>query len=212
MENINKSKILVIAHGEPPSSPLFHRLTQEHGTLVAVDGGLHVCLQYGIEPDLLLGDFDSISPSLIANISKTQKIHTPDQSKSDLEKTLEFLLHTNSHSTEITVCGATGKRVDQTLTNMCILCRYPEKVKFESDTEWSMALLPSSVLKCQPGQLLSLIPIGAPTHNVRTKGLKWELKGATLDKDFVSISNVCLGTSVSVSFTSGNLIACLCKN
>ena len=178
---------------------------------MAVDGGLHTCLRYGTEPDLLIGDFDSISEHTRSQLSKTLQIHTPDQRKSDLEKALEYLFQEGNDATTITVCGALGKRLDHTLTNICLLCRYPGKVKFESDTEWSMALPLSSTLTCENGQILSLMPVSSSAHGVVTQGLKWELNGATLDKYFVSISNVCLGASVSITYASGNLVVCLVK-
>lgn len=211
MMNNNPNHILVVANGESPSSSLFHRLLKEHSKLVAVDGGLHSCLCYNVEPDILIGDFDSISEDTRSQLSKTLQIHTPDQGKSDLEKALEYLFHEANDATAITVCGALGKRLDHTLTNMCLLCRYPGKVKFETDTEWSMALPRSYTFTSEKGQLLSLIAMGAPAQGVVTQGLKWELKGATLNKSFVSISNVCLGKLVSITFTSGDLVACLAK-
>ncbi len=207
----NTNHILVVANGEPPSPALLQCLLKEHGRLVAVDGGLHICLRYGLEPDLLIGDFDSISKQTRSQLSKTLQIHTPDQGKSDLEKALEYLFQEGSDSTLITVCGASGKRLDHTLTNICLLCRYPGKVKFESDTEWSMALPPSYTFTSKKGQLLSLIPVSTSAQGVVTQGLKWELNGATLDKYFVSISNVCLGDRVSITFASGNLVACFAK-
>lgn len=207
--------ILVVANGDPPSAALLHRLLSEHDLLVAVDGGLHTCLRYGLEPDLLIGDFDSVSQKIRGQLSKTQQIHTPDQNKCDLEKTLEYLFLERSGATSasniISVCGALGKRLDHTMTNICLLCRYPGKVKFESDAEWCMALPPSSVLTCRQGQQLSLIPVSTSVPGVVTQGLKWELNGATLNKYFVSTSNVCLGTSVSIAFASGDLVVCLIR-
>lgn len=212
MNNSSQNHILVVANGEPPSSALLQCLLKEHGRLVAVDGGLHTCLRYGIEPDLLMGDFDSISDDTRSQLTKTLQIHTPDQGKSDLEKALEYLFQEGNDTTTITVCGASGKRLDHTLTNICLLCRYPGKVKFESDTEWSMALPSSYTLVCEKGQLLSLIPTSTSAEGVVTQGLKWELTEATLDKSFVSISNVCLGTRVSIACASGNLVVCLVKS
>ena len=211
MKNKSYHHILVVANGEPPSSDLLHCLLKKHDKLVAVDGGLHACLDYGVEPDLLIGDFDSISEHMRSQLSKTKQMHTPDQDKSDLEKTLEYLFQEGDAKTTITVCGASGKRLDHTMTNICLLCRYPGKVTFESDTEWSMALPSSCTLTCEKGQLLSLLPV-SPVKGVVTQGLKWELRGATLDADFVSISNRCLDTRVSISFASGNLVACLVKS
>ena len=202
-------KILVVANGEPPSGPLLQRLVEEHSQLVAVDGGVIACLQSGYTPHLLIGDFDSISEEIRRNLSHIQQVHTPDQDQSDLEKALAYLFASGAR--EITVCGAVGKRLDHTLTNICLLSRYPDKVKFENDAERCFALPRSSVLKCQIGQILSLIPASTSVTKVFSQGLKWELTGQSLSKNFVGISNVCLQEKITITFESGDLIVCLVR-
>jgi thiamine pyrophosphokinase len=200
-------KILVVANGEAPSPLLLESLVMAHSGLVAVDGGLYTCLKYGYEPELLIGDFDSVSEACRKKYSTIQQVYTPDQNKSDLEKALAYLF--DSGATEITVSAALGKRLDHTLTNICLLTRYPDRVKFETDREVCFALSSPSVLTCHVGQMLSLIPISTSVSSIFTTGLKWELKGQDLNKNYVSLSNVCLTNSISISFTSGDLVACL---
>lgn len=202
-------KFLVVANGEPPSSELLQNLGEQHTTLVAVDGGLYTCLKYGLKPQLLIGDFDSVSKETREECTFISQVHILDQDKSDLEKTLEYLFTLSDQ--EITVCGALGRRADHTLTNICLLSRYPAKVKFETDTETCFALLKSTILTCQIGQTLSLIPFSTQVEGVVTHGLKWELKGACLNKNFLSISNICLEPQVAITFAAGDLIVCLGK-
>ena len=202
-------KILVIANGEPPSAELVHSLLQSHSQMVAVDGGLYACLNAHLEPDLIIGDFDSISAEERRRFSHIPQIELADQYKSDLEKTLEYLF--NLGPCEITVCGALGRRLDHTLTNTLLLCRYPEKVKFETQRELCFALSHNSTLFCQKGQTLSLIPLSTTVEGITTQGLQWELNGALLNKHFIGISNICTASSVSISFTQGDLIVSLLK-
>lgn len=203
-------KFLVVANGEPPSPQLLQQLFKNHTQLIAVDGGLFTCLEYGLQPQLLIGDFDSVSEKEREQFSFIPQKHTPDQNQSDLEKTLEYLLTLSPEA--ITVCGALGRRMDQTLTNICLLSRYPGKVKFETDHETCFALLKSNTLACQVGQTLSLIPLSTQVLGVTTQGLKWELKEATLSKHFLSISNLCLQQDIFISFSSGDLVVCLNRN
>jgi thiamine pyrophosphokinase len=174
-----------------------------------VDGGLYTCLKYGLQPQLLTGDFDSVSEEIRKELSHIPQIYTPDQNKSDLEKAIAYLFDNGAQ--EITVCGAVGKRLDHTLTNICLLSRYPGKVKFETDIEICIALPQSAQLMCQPGQILSLIPISTCVQKVFTHGLKWELKGEDLSKNFVGISNICLQTMISISFEKGDLAVCMIR-
>jgi thiamine pyrophosphokinase len=200
---------LVVANGEPPSPQLLHTLYKKHDQLVAVDGGLYACLQCRLEPHLMIGDFDSVSEDVRNQLSHIPQIYTYDQDCSDLEKTLAYLIQKATGT--VTVCGALGKRLDHTLANICILCRYPDRVKFETDTEVCLALPKSGVLECIEGQTLSLIPVCNQAKGVVTHGLKWELSGEKLNKNFFSISNICLQPTISFSFESGDLVVCLTK-
>jgi len=197
-------KVLILANGEPPSRSFLNKFASH--TLIAVNGGLKICQAYGLEPELILGDFDSVSREMLQRYPDAVKVSLPSQDKSDLEKALEFLAAYPLFS--ISICGATGKRLDQTLANICLLCRYPAKVKFESEIETCFALPRNITTPCNPGQNVSLIPLAEVTY-CTSIGLKWELKEAVLNKHFFSLSNQCVGSSLTLSFRSGDLILCL---
>lgn len=201
-------KYLVVANGTPPSFSLFSSLVALCQIVVAVDGGLSTCHQLGIMPDIIIGDFDSVQQDLLDSYS-CKKIHALDQQKCDLEKALEYAFKHSASS--VTVLGALGRRLDHTLTNICLLCRYPDKVKFETDDETCMSISSSYTLSCFPGQTISLIPLGTVTKII-TQGFKWELNGADLSKNFVGISNIAEAGNVSIKFASGDLVVCLVKN
>ncbi len=195
--------IVIVANGQPPSPAFLQKLVQKSQKLIAVDGGLQTCESASLTPDLIIGDFDSVSPELLKKYNHVQQIHTPDQNKNDLEKTLDYLAPFQS----VSVCGAVGKRLDHTLSNLYLLCRYPGKMVFESENERCFALEKSTRLTCRMGQILSLFPLGEPATGVTTKGLQWELAGVTLDRHFVSISNKCEGNEIFITYTKGELLA-----
>jgi len=199
--------LTLVANGVPPPPHLLRSLVKQSKGLVAVDGGLIFCDQANLEPDLILGDLDSAPPFLLEKYQHVPQVKTPDQNKSDLEKAIEYLF--SFPIKQLTVCGALGKRIDHTLTNICLLCRYPGKIKFESEEQQCFALLKSCELTCQVGQTLSLIPISSQVTGITTNGLKWELKDETLSKDFVGISNVCLQEKIRITIEEGDLLVTL---
>lgn len=203
------SEILLIANGYPPSPSLIKSLLSSKKTLIAVDGGLNSCEELGLKPDLILGDFDSAKPGLLDSYPQEKKVHLPNPDKTDLEKALEFLFLFPIN--RVTVCGALGRRLDHTLTNLALLARYPEKMTFQSEFEHCYALQKTTTLECLPGQTLSLIPIGSEVKGLTTEGLKWELKDATLNNHFLSTSNIAMQRNISISFKKGDLLVCLSK-
>lgn len=56
------------------------------------------------------------------------------------------------------------------------------------------------------GQTISLIPIGGPVHGISTQGLFWGLENATLDKNFIGISNIAVDQEISISVKEGRLL------
>jgi thiamine pyrophosphokinase len=206
---ISASKpIVLIANGEPPSQQLLEE--QRGKVIIALDGGLAICHRYGLKPAFLLGDFDSISAELRNLYADLPQIELPDQNKCDLEKALELLMRLSPLS--ITVCAALGKRLDHTLVNVCLLCRYPDRVKFETDHEISFVLPKTVHLQCKKEQTLSLIPLSSEVLGVTTEGLKWELREATLNKSFFSLSNRCVAEEISIRHAAGDLLLCLIKD
>lgn len=202
-------EFLFVANGSPPSKELLNQQMERHPHLVAVDGGLDVCLRYGFVPEYVIGDFDSCSEKIRSKYPRMKKIYAPDPEKTDLEKAFDYFEIPSAES--VVVCGALGGRIDHSLTNICLLCRYPGKVRFETDGETCLSPPKEAHIPCEEGQTVSLLPASSNVTEVSTAGLKWELNKQQLNKTFFSTSNICLGSSFSVSHKTGDLVLCLVK-
>lgn len=66
-------------------------------------------------------------------------------------------------------------------------------------------------LEVDPGLTISLIPWHGAAGNIETKGLKWNLDGATLDNSFIGISNIALANRVEIKIGKGQLL-CIVEN
>jgi thiamine pyrophosphokinase len=176
--------------------------------LIAVDGGINHCYKLGLQPDLIVGDFDSADPTILKNFNNIpEKKYPRDKDKTDLEIALELVYHTQVE--EIAVFGALGGRTDHTLGNLILLSRYPGKVFLETDSERMFVIDRQAEIATFPGQLISLIPLNGPVKGIDTVGLKWQLNNAPLDKQFIGISNEALGHRVMISVKEGDLLCCL---
>lgn len=111
----------------------------------------------------------------------------------------------------MTIFGGLGKRVDHTFYNLHLLARFPYLIEMESEQEKVFLLKNQDIISTFPGQMISLIPLSESVINVNSRGLKWELLMATLNRRFMSISNISLGQEFSISFDSGILICCMQK-
>lgn len=200
----------LVANGAINDYPLIASLIQTYEYCVAVDGGLLHCQRMEVRPDLIIGDFDSVGKDLLI---KYQEVPTEafavDKDESDTELALKAIM--GPAIERIGLFGALEKRTDHALYNLNLLLRFPEKVIIETDNETIFAIKGTKEITCRPGQTVSLMPFGQPPQGVTTQGLKWELNNAALDKDFMSLSNICLKSSFSVSISEGDLLCCLCR-
>ena len=204
-----KPSYALIANGALDNPFSLIPLIRSYQSIVAVDGGLIHCAAMGITPDLIVGDFDSISPELLQKYSQVPVQAFPkDKDQTDLELAIQLIYRPEVE--KIAVFGALGNRLDHTLSNLHILRRYPGKIIFESATETVFAVQGSEEIQTIPGQTISLIQMDQAS-GITTKGLHWELNRAKFDKYFYSLSNIAHGHSFHIEIEEGDLICCLNK-
>lgn len=179
--------------------------------VVAVDGGLKHCQTIGVEPQLLVGDFDSVNSALLEKYNNVKKIFLPkDKDETDLEYSLKLLDFSTYE--RVTILGGFGGRSDHLMGNFNLLTRYPGKVFLESKDACVFAVNLSNgtvTVASHPGQTISLYPMNGPAVGITTSHLKWELKDSTLDKNFVGQSNQALAESFTIQVKQGDLLCFL---
>lgn len=209
----NQPSIAIIANGQIDDDTKILLKLKKYSYIIAADGGATHCLRMGIIPDLIMGDLDSISKEAIEAFEKVPKLQfLKDKDETDLELAINQALLLKAE--KISLFAATGNRVDHTLVNLHFLRKLPVKLMIETENETIFALNPlvtdkSFNIETLPGQTISILPIGKGATGVTTRGLKWELNDATIDENFLSISNVSLSSSISISIKSGDILCFL---
>jgi len=173
--------------------------------VVAVDGGLLHCRQMDIQPQLILGDFDSIDTKLLnAYEGVPRKTFSIEKDETDLELAVAYGLEKGFQ--RILLFAALGKRLDHSLNNLFLLGRYPKNLTVVTEDEVLFVIEGDKVLELEKGQVISLLPLFGDAI-VSTKGLKWNLDKKKLNYRFLSQSNVAISNSVSIEVNNG-LILC----
>ena len=140
--------------------------------VIAVDGGLKYLTECGIEPDFLLGDFDSLGTDTLAaaklGISRGYK---------------EFLIY-----------GAMGGRLDHTMANIqtmiWILRNGGRASMLDGDTR--VTVIGPGVFEIPEDfeGTVSLFSLDRCLSNVTIRGMKYEVKNAAVPNDYpVGCSN-----------------------
>jgi thiamine pyrophosphokinase len=204
-------RVILFANGDFPNPASHRQLTSTGDLIIAADGGAAHARAAGAIPDVVIGDGDSLEPSLRAELeaSGTRFIaHPAAKDETDLE--LALLYAAEQGADEVIVLAALGGRLDQMVANLLLLTR-PElrelHVQVIEGNQSAFMIRHQATITGQPGDTVSLIPLGGAARGVTAEGLAWPLNGATLHFGPArGVSNVLLGDKAQVSVEEGTLL------
>ena len=204
-------RILIFANGRLPDIQKALSLVKPGDFIICADGGTRHVLDLGLDPALVIGDFDSLGreESEKAERAGAQIIRYPhDKNETDLELALYHAIELEPSS--IIILAALGNRLDQTLGNIALLSdsRMDKlEVRLDDGVEEAFLCRGQAEVSGNAGDIVSLIPWAGEVTNVRTEGLKWPLNNETLHPEKTrGISNELIGTSAFINLSSGLLL------
>ena len=177
-------QITVIANGVIFSEAI---TIPENEMVIAADGGTRHCFKLGITPDVVIGDFDSLSKEEISTLEKKHiEIirHPVDKDETDLELALHKALELGA--TRITLYGLLGGRWDMSFANLLLLAMpHFAGIRFRVVAGKTEAFILRSgetlELQGESEDTVSVVPLNQRIHGLTYDGLQWPLEGATLD-------------------------------
>jgi thiamine pyrophosphokinase len=203
--------VIIFANGEIADYAALEATFQTGDLLVAADGGLRHLRNMELLPALLIGDLDSLTPEEVAAASAEGVFvqqFPKEKNETDLELALNHVL--NAGFKDIRVAGALGGRLDHILGNINLLLDErlaAGDVRLEDGREEVFIIRGQAVVDGQPGDIVSLIPIGGDAEKVTTRDLKYPLAAETLRLDHTrGISNVMLKETAEITLEKGRLI------
>lgn len=139
--------------------------------LFAADGGADRALRFGLMPEAVIGDMDSISPAARALIPLDRQLRSPDQDTTDFEKCLAALA-----APLILAVGFAGPRADHAMAVWNALARAPaRRCIVIGPRDVVFAAPPRITLPLRAGTRVSLFPM-APVEG-ESEGLAWPIGG-----------------------------------
>ena len=163
--------------------------------IICIDGGADKLLKIGFEPNLIIGDLDSLDNDPKSYNCEVVKIS--DQSNTDLEKGLDWC-HQN-HIQTVALIGFTGLRDDHYLASLWSMLHYSDRINCTiiSDEYKILCLKGLSKLYVSHGQTISIIT-SSPNTLIKTKGLKYNLSEEKLLSPGNGMSNVASGEIIEI--------------
>ena len=116
-------RALIVLGGDAPGVGLLRACAAEADFSIAADRGLEAFDAAGMEPDMLIGDMDSVSPQVLARYESRLSADRLNCIKDDTDGEYALNLALEKGATEITLLGALGGRLDHALANLMMVVR-----------------------------------------------------------------------------------------
>lgn len=193
-------KALIITGGSCPSSGIIQSLSQDAGLIIAADSGLQPCLSANLDPDYVIGDFDSVKTALLARIPQERIIQYP-QDKDYTDTELAIDLARKNGATRIVLAGGGAGRLDHLLAVRALFERIAPIHEWHTSAE-SAFFLPAGeklYFSSQVGTTVSVFPLSKGAEGMSSEGLKWPLDGLRWDCGHFGISNKTIAQNASIT-------------
>lgn len=196
--------IVILANGNYPSHEVPLGCLGKADLIVCCDGAVEKLVANGLEPGIIIGDLDSVTPALKIKYAGII-VQDLDQDTNDLTKAVNWCVDRNYEN--LVILGATGNREDHTIGNISLLAEYVKKttVKMITDTGIITPHLTSSRLSSFRGQQISVFSVD-PETGITSVGLKYKLENMKLRNWWQATLNEAEGNTFDLIFEGGPLI------
>ena len=204
---VEGQNVLIFTAGEWVEEASIKPLLATSDFIVACDGALQSCVKHAIQPDLVIGDFDSVPENVLNAYVKSGGLtqHISDQSQNDLAKALQWIGRARPMS--CTIIGATGGDPQQEWANMLTCAAQNFNITCLDKSVCYRFMLPGVQysIDIEKGVEFSLFAL-PEARNIQLNGAMFELNGGVLIMGSEGLHNVAKADRLSINFESGRLV------
>ena len=178
---------------------------------IGVDRGAYYLIEHGIIPDVIVGDFDSVSEEEYASISEVvPHVELFQAEKDDTDTDLALMRALDFEPSEVLLTGATGGRLDHHEAALRSVYRmqmtYPH-IQFkiiDSHNELQFLLPGRHQLTKTHHSYLSFFAYGESVYDVTLRGVKYETTDEKIDLATSRFtSNEIISDNAYITFSRG---------
>lgn len=172
----SKTGVTLVGAGNPSVKNITEALSFAP-LLVAADGGANFCVEMGLEPSAIIGDFDSLAPDVRKRLSHARLIEVSERAEQDSTDFEKCLVRIDAPF--VLAAGFVDARLDHTLASFSALARRigpPTFLLGSDDVAFAASL--EVALELPVGTRFSLFPMEVISGT--STGLEWPIDGLTL--------------------------------
>lgn len=200
--------LILLSYMECVTPDMAQELAESADYIIAADGGQNRAREFGLQPDCVIGDFDSTT--LNEDFDCLYITYPAEKDLTDTEAALTHALEKGCRN--VILLGGMGGRLDHTMGNIGLLDKYYNSFDHMEfiDGKNRMELLKDSgrTLKRDARyKYFGLVSLNAEASGIDIRGAKYELTGASLERaSTLGVSNEFSEDTVKIRVQDGTLL------
>lgn len=198
---------VIFAAGDWCEPSVIERFVSPSTQVIACDGALIRCLDEGLEPTVVIGDMDSVTPEALSvfRAGGGEVIERVNQEHHDLSKALTYARENGAGS--CLVFGATGGDEQHTWSNLLTCARSMMDVVCVGPKQIYRFLKPRNEysIEIEAAAMFSLFAL-PKAEGIFLSGATYALEDETIVMGSRGLHNQCDSGRVNLSFTEGCLM------
>lgn len=210
-------KALIVGNGEETDKSIIENIQYDY--VICADGGLEKVKNYGIMPDAIIGDFDSVNVSVLKQYEEYNILiekFPSEKDYTDMELAIEFAVSKGYSS--IILTGASGSRIDHTMGNILLMEKYyymgVNITIIDNNNE--IRIISDNTDLCidyREGYYISIIPVDDIIQGLNLEGFKYNLDNVNVQRgSTLCISNQIAAGSGRITLRKGTAILFISKD
>jgi thiamine pyrophosphokinase len=194
------NRVLGILGGGDMPPDLLKKWAETADFIIAADSGSDLAWAVGVQPDVVIGDLDSVSEEGLS--AAKEIIRISDQTYTDCDKLLRHLEHLGVE--RATVASIEGDRLDHVLATLSSCAASSLKLRLALRNGVAEILKSGRhSFQVEIGETVSLMPLTKCSLEAFS-GVEWPLVNVELEPSgLLSISNKAVQTCIEVSIVTG---------
>ena len=175
--------LILLSYMECVTPDMAQDLAETADYIIAADGGQNRAREFGLQPDCVIGDFDSTT--LDEDFDCIYITYPAEKDLTDTEAALTHALEKGCRN--VILLGGMGGRLDHTMGNIGLLDKYYSSFDHMEfiDGKNRMELLKDSGRSLKRDaryKYFGLVSLNAEASGIDIRGAKYELTGASLER------------------------------
>ncbi len=197
---------LLLLGGEGPRRAQLEEVLRVVELVVAADSGFDLALRLGLEPDLLVGDLDSVAASPQLSAFPQDRIRRYPRDKDETDAELGLRLFAERGFRKVVLAGGGGGRLDHLLAVAALFERENPPTAWYTALERIERVEGEALLSGCLGLRVSFFALGSGAGGLSSAGLKWPLDGLEWPRGRGGVSNLVTADPARVRVRRGSLL------